>query len=77
MTITFQPLQESHFPMLLKWLETPHVKAWWDPEVRWPPELIKEKYESYVQVYKVEQGLKKTMRACIVYMEDDYQTSQF
>lgn len=29
MTITFEPLHESHFPLLLKWLETSHVKKWW------------------------------------------------
>jgi aminoglycoside 6'-N-acetyltransferase len=29
MTITFEPLNESHFPLLLKWLETSHVKKWW------------------------------------------------
>ena len=71
MRITFQPLQESHLPLLLKWLETPHVKAWWDQDVEWTPELIKEKYGSYVQGYKGEQGLKKPTQAYIVYVEDD------
>lgn len=71
MTITFQPLQDSHFPLLLKWLETPHVKAWWDQNVQWTLELIKEKYGIYVQGYKVEQGLKKPLGAYIVYVEDD------
>lgn len=71
MTITFQPLQGSHFPLLLKWLETPHVKTWWDPDVVWTLEKIKEKYGSYVQGYKVEQGLKKPIQAYIVYAEDD------
>lgn len=71
MIITFQPLQEVHFPLLLKWLETPHIKAWWDQDVKWTPELIKEKYGSYVPGYKCEQGLKKTLRAYIVYVEDN------
>lgn len=70
MTITFQPLQELHFPLLLKWLEKPHVKAWWDPEVRWTPELIKEKYESYVQGYKLEQGIKKPLQTYVIYVDD-------
>ena len=52
MTITFKPLQESHFPLLLKWLEAPHVKPWWDPEVCWTKDLIEQKYQSYVQGYK-------------------------
>jgi len=42
MIITFKPLQETHFPLLLKWLETPHVKQWWDEDVVWTLELIKE-----------------------------------
>jgi aminoglycoside 6'-N-acetyltransferase len=71
MIITFQPLQEFHFPLLLKWLEMLHVKAWWDPDVVWTLELISEKYRSYVQGYKIEQGLKKHLRAYIIYVEND------
>lgn len=71
MIITFQPLQESHFPLLLKWLETPHVKAWWDQDVKWTPELIKEKFGSYVQGYKLEKGLKELLEAYIVYVDDE------
>src|SRR3990167_4443213 len=70
MTITFQPLQESHFPLLLKWLKTPHVKAWWDPDVKWTLELIKEKFGSYVQGYKLEQGVKKPFQAYVICMDD-------
>lgn len=33
MAITFETLHESHFTLLLKWLETPHVKKWWDEDV--------------------------------------------
>lgn len=32
MNINFVPLADSHFPLLLKWLEMPHVKLWWDME---------------------------------------------
>ncbi|MCC2646794.1 MAG: hypothetical protein K0R02_859 [Rickettsiaceae bacterium] len=63
MTISFLPLQREHLPLLLKWLETPHVKAWWpvdqsfsegrDHDVAWTPELIEEKYESYISGYKI------------------------
>jgi aminoglycoside 6'-N-acetyltransferase len=28
--ITFRPLARGHFPLLQKWLETPHVRAWWN-----------------------------------------------
>lgn len=42
--ITFTSLQESHFPLLLKWLEMPHVKAWWDKDISWTAELIHQKH---------------------------------
>jgi RimJ/RimL family protein N-acetyltransferase len=40
----FKPLAETDFPLLLKWLEEPHVKAWWDQDIIWTPELIAKKY---------------------------------
>lgn len=31
--VTYQPLTESALPMLLNWLNAPHVRLWWgDPE---------------------------------------------
>lgn len=42
--ITFDPLNEYHFPLLLKWLESPHVKKWWDREIAYTIELVREKY---------------------------------
>ncbi len=53
MNITFIPLAESHFLLLMKWLQAPHVKMWWDQDVQWTPELIKEKYGYYVNVSKL------------------------
>jgi len=68
--ITFIPLQQSHFPLLLKWLETPHVKAWWDQDVCWTSELIKEKYGTYVQEFKrlnlPDHIIEKPMHAFVV-----------
>ncbi len=52
MNFSFTPLETSHFPLLLKWLETPHVKEWWDQDIRWTPQLIKEKYGAYVHHQK-------------------------
>jgi aminoglycoside 6'-N-acetyltransferase len=48
MTITFKPLHESHFPLLLKWLEMPNVKKWWDQNVRYTLELVKEKFGKHI-----------------------------
>jgi aminoglycoside 6'-N-acetyltransferase len=74
MTITFVPLAESHFPLLLKWLETPHVKAWWDQDVKWTPELIREKFGNYVKGNKrskfKDQGIEKPTHAFIIVFDD-------
>lgn len=70
MTITFTPLSESHYPLLLKWLEAPHVKTWWDTDVTWTPELIREKYETYVKGYKLQNGMPKTIQAFIIHIDE-------
>ncbi len=66
MNITFCALTEHHLPLLLSWLEMPHVKAWWDQDVRWSMGLIKEKFGTYVHGYKVEHGVKKPIQAFII-----------
>ena len=48
-SFTFTPLAESHFQLLLKWLETPHVKKWWDQDVTYTMDLVREKYGSRIQ----------------------------
>jgi len=68
--ITFTPLAESHFPLLLKWLEAPHVKAWWDQDVKWTPELVQEKYAAYVKGYKIVNGIAKAIHAYIIYSDN-------
>ena len=70
MPINFKPLSPLDFPLLLKWLETPHVKLWWDPEIKWTAELIQKKYNSYTQGYKLEKGKKKEIFAFIIYSND-------
>lgn len=69
--ITFKPLAQSDLPLLLKWLETPHVKAWWDQEVVWTPALIEEKYLHYTKGFKrltLKDGtvIEKPMHAFII-----------
>lgn len=70
MDITFKPLSETDFPLLLKWLETPHVKVWWDREVKWTPALIQEKFGDYVKGGKLENGVSKTIHAYIICADD-------
>lgn len=66
----FKLLTQADFPLLLKWLESPHVKMWWDSDVHWTSELIQEKYQTYVNGYKIEQGERKKIEAYIVYADD-------
>lgn len=78
MNIIFKPLRETDFPLLLKWLEMLHVKAWWpvdqslsvdgDQDIQWTPELIRQKYGSYTKGYKLEKGVAKTIGAYIIFV---------
>lgn len=75
MNITFNPLNEYHFPLLLKWLESSHVKAWWNREVTWTEELIRKKSESYVKDFKVLQlkdgtTITKPIRAFVIVCDE-------
>ncbi len=70
MKISLAPLDTTHFPLLLKWLETPHVKKFWDPHVTWTPSLIHAKYSDYVKGYKIEGGIAKRMRAFVICVDD-------
>jgi len=63
-TLTFVPLTPAHFPLLLQWLEAPHVKAWWDRDLTYDLALVKEKFgpraqgqaEAKIKAYVVECG---------------------
>lgn len=72
--ISFVPLTNSHFTLLLKWLKTAHVKTWWDTDKKWDIELIKEKYEPYVKRYKClklkDKIIKKPIYAFIIYNDN-------
>jgi RimJ/RimL family protein N-acetyltransferase len=70
MKISFKLLSEAHFTLLLKWLEAPQVKAWWDKDVQWTLALVKEKYADYVTGYKLENGMPKPINAYIIYVDN-------
>lgn len=46
--ITFTPLQEAHFPLLLQWMNTPHVYQWWNEGEPWTLSSVTAKYAPYV-----------------------------
>jgi aminoglycoside 6'-N-acetyltransferase len=70
MNISFKILQKHHFPLLLKWLNSPHVQQFWDTGTQWTEELIEEKYGTYVQGYKLVNGVKKKMSAFIILWDE-------
>lgn len=63
MNLTFDPLNSSHYPLLLKWLKTLHVKTWWDDHIIWTLELIEKKYSSYV-------AGNNLIKAYVIFMKD-------
>ena len=69
LSISFKPLSESYFPLLLKWLESPHVKKWWDREVVYTLDLVQEKYSDYVKGYKKINGINKPINSYIIYVD--------
>ncbi|MDA0782478.1 MAG: GNAT family N-acetyltransferase [Proteobacteria bacterium] len=70
MNIIFAKLQEQHFLLLLKWLESPHVKQWWDQDIQYTKELIEKKYRPYTQGFKILSDIKKPMHAFIVEVDN-------
>lgn len=70
MKISFKPLTELYFLLLLQWLETPHVKAWWDRDINYTEDLVEEKYTSYIEGYKLENGEKKVINSYIIYVNN-------
>jgi aminoglycoside 6'-N-acetyltransferase len=67
MKITFALLAESHFPLLLKWLEASHVKKWLDQDVAYTMDLVREKYSSYIKGYKLINGAQKPIQGFIIH----------
>lgn len=65
-TIKFEKLEEQHFHLLQKWLNMPHVKKWWDQDIQWNYELIQNKYNSYIEEYKLINGQRKVIHPYII-----------
>jgi len=68
--ITFSPLTHQDFSLLLVWLSMPHVKAYWDPDIAWTPDLVQKKYDTYVAGYKYVNGVKKEIHAFIICVDN-------
>lgn len=66
MNLTFAPLAEPHFPFLLKWLETPHVKKWWDQDIAYDINLVKEKFGAHAYGKPINNAPNKLTYAYII-----------
>lgn len=66
----FENLSELHFPLLLRWLNAPHVKKWWDQNIIWNADLVKNKYSTYVKHYKLVNGQQKPIYPYIIKLDD-------
>ena len=69
MNISFKPLAIDHLPLLLKWLEEPHVKSWWESDIQWNEELVAQKYALYIQGYALVKGERKAIKAYVIEMD--------
>ena len=65
-SFVFNPLNKSHFPLLLNWLEKTHIKKWWDSDVTYNIEIVCEKYSSYTKGYKIVDGIHKQIQCFII-----------
>ena len=66
MTITFESLNESHFALLLEWLELPIVKKWWDQDITYTPALIREKFSKHTHGMALSENLNNKIYAYII-----------
>lgn len=67
--IAFEPLKETHFPLLYAWLKNPHVKEFYDKNILWSEGLIRQKFKDYTEGFKWIQGAKKPIYAYIIQYE--------
>ncbi len=57
--MNFIPLKTKRFPLLIQWLNTPHVAQWWSDGKVWDEVAVAEKYTSYIDGYKINEHSEK------------------
>ena len=67
--LEFNPLKETDFPLLATWMNRPHMKSWWAEGKSWSQEDIAQKYKTYIEGYKIKEGLKKPIHAFIISLD--------
>ena len=68
--ISFQHLRQDHLPLLLLWLNAPHVQNFWDRGTEWTEGLVQGKYGTYIEGYKWVGQEKRPLHAFIIYLAD-------
>lgn len=69
-SISFASLQYDDFPLLHQWMNTPHVKKWWDEDKDWTLEDIQRKYDTYVKEYKILGDLKAPIHGFVINVDN-------
>jgi aminoglycoside 6'-N-acetyltransferase len=64
--IHFIPLQQKDFPLLVHWLNQPHVAEWWPENLPWTIKSVTQKYQTYVDEYKIVGDKKVPIHAFII-----------
>jgi len=63
--VTFYPLERTHFPLLVRWLNMQHVHLVWGGPDRWTAAHVAEKYGSYVDGYAFEAETRRPIFAYV------------
>lgn len=71
MNFTFGALTELDLPLLLTWLESPHVKKWWDQEVAYTIDLVKEKFGRHINGLTISNNSNNKTYAYIISVNDE------
>ena len=73
MDIVFEPLSQAHYALLLKWLEAPHVKRWWDNDIVYTLDLVKEKFgnANYIHQDTISTEISKKVYAYLVSIDNE------
>lgn len=70
MNINFLSFKKSDLPLMLQWLESLHVKQWWDQDIVYTMDLIKEKFGQHVHGIAISNDLRKITYAYIITVDD-------
>ncbi len=71
MKITFTLLAELHFSLLLKWLEAPHVKKWWDQDVTYTMDLVHEKFGKHIHGIALSKNSNHKTYAYVICLDEE------